>query len=278
MPAIQPARMKIQVALLGEKSRQPEAFVRELHRLLDFYADRTHRPGQFGEPPPLLATYKTPLPVMRQIEREIATLAADPPSAGGPSTAGSFSTAFNLVDALWAEAFLEFRRLAITLLGRIPPTPPEPVIERVRAWIATNPENLIQEAILEHGLARIRQETPAQFYPLVEDWLRAEAVYPRQAGLRALSYLVQDTGYENIPAVLRLILPWIRATPAPLRQEVLSVLRALAGHFPQEASYILRQNLSGDRPDTIWLARQTLNDFPPEIQSSLREVLRTYPM
>jgi len=60
MPAIHPARMKIQVARLGEKIRQPEVFVRELHNLLDFYADRTHRPGQFGEPPPLLAIIKPP--------------------------------------------------------------------------------------------------------------------------------------------------------------------------------------------------------------------------
>jgi hypothetical protein len=264
MPAIQPARMKIQVAQLGEKARQPEVFVRELHGLLDFYADRTHRAGQFGEPPPLLATYKTPAPVFRQIEREIAPLADDPPAA------------LALVDALWAEKVLEFRQLAIRLLGLLPPTPPQAVLERVSAWIAAYPENRIQEAILEHSLARLRREAPQYFYPLVESWLTAEAVYSRQAGLRALSYLVGDPGYENIPAVFRLTLPWMRSIPAALRQEMVTLMRALARHFPQEASYILRQNLADDRPDTIWLARQVLDELPDEIQAGLRDTLRPY--
>jgi hypothetical protein len=256
--------MKIQVARLGEKLRQPEAFVRDLHNLMDFYADRTRRSGQFGEPPPLLATYKTPAPVLRQLEREIAPLAAEP------------AAALALVDALWAEPVIEFRRLAIILLGRIPPTPPEPVLDRIQAWVAAQPENIILDALLEHGLARIRQETPKVYFPLVEAWLNAHEIFPRQAGLRALSYLLTDPNFENLPAVSRLILPWIRSTPADLRTDLVAVLRGLAGRFPQEASYLLKQNLASERPDTLWLARQVLNDLPEEIQASLRETLRPY--
>lgn len=257
--------MKIQVARLSEKLRQPDALVRDLHNLLDFYADRTHRPGQFGEPPPLLATYKIPTPVLRQIERELSPLAGDPPAA------------LALVDSLWAEPVIEFRRLAIMLLGRIPPNPPQPVLDRIQAWIAAQPESRILDGILEHGLARIRQETPDVYYPMLEAWLKADELYPRQAGLRALRHLLADPGFENLPAVSRLILPFIRLTPKDLRIDLVAVLRGLAGRFPQEASYLLKQNLAPDRPDAIWLARQVVGDFPAEFQGGLREVLREYP-
>jgi hypothetical protein len=264
MPAIQPARMKIQVARLSEMTHQPERFVHELHGLLDFYADRTHRPGQFGEPPPLLASYKTPDPVMRQIEREIASLAEEPASA------------LALVDALWAEAVLEFRLLAIRLLGRVPLRPPQAVLERARQWIASNPEDRLQSALLEHGLARLRQEAPSDFYPLVERWLNAKEISSRQAGLRALAYLASDPGFENVPALIRLVAPWVRATPAPLKQEMAGLMRALAARFPREASFLLKQNLAADRPDSIWLARQALPELPEEVQQGLREALRQY--
>lgn len=265
MPAIHPARMKIQVAQLADKLRQPQSFVRDLHNLLEIYADRTYRPGQFGEPPPLLATYKTPPPVLRQIEREIVPLADSDPAA-----------ALALVDALWVEPVIEFRQLAILLLGRIPPRPTEPVFGRIQTWVASMPETRLLEAILEQSLARIRRELPDIFYNLVENWLHMEQVYSQQAGLRALGYLINDPGFENLPAVIRLITPALRMPPPELRLDLVAVLRSLARRFPKEAGYILKQNLSEDRPDTTWLVRQVLNEFPGDIQTELGQVLRLF--
>jgi hypothetical protein len=263
MPAIQLARMKIQVAQLGEKIHQPEAFVLALHNLLDFYSDRTYRPGQSGEPPPLLATYKTPRQVFHQIAREMGSIAASTPEA-----------ALALVDALWAEPYIEFRLLATSLIGKIPPTPPEPILVRIQTWIASTPEDRILHAILEPGLDQIRREHPKIYYQMIDEWLKVDEVYPRQAGLRAMLPLLADPEFENLPVVSRLLIPLIRIPPAGLRIDLVAVLRALIRHFPQEAGYILRQNLSEDNPDNLWLARQVLNDFPSEIQSSLRDTLR----
>ena len=265
MPAIHPARMTIQVAQLGEKVRQPDAFVRALHDLLDLYADRAYRPGQSGEPPPLLATYKAPPPVLRQIVREIGSLAVvDPPAA------------LELVDALWAEPVFEFRMLAIELIGKIPLIPHEPVLARIQGWIASTPENRLLDAILKQSLANIRQEYPKIYYQLIEEWLKADELFPRQTGLRAILPLLADPEFENLPAVFRLLTPLIRTPPPTLRLDLVAVLRALVQRFPQEAGYILRQNLSTDHPDAIWLTRQVLKDFPSEIQDSLRDALRPF--
>jgi hypothetical protein len=71
MPAIHPARLKIQAAQLVERFSTPHSFVSRLHDLLDFYANRAYRPGQSGEPHPLLTAYNVPRPVLHQVEREL---------------------------------------------------------------------------------------------------------------------------------------------------------------------------------------------------------------
>ena len=79
MPAIQLARLKIQSVRLAENFADPHTFARELRGLLDFYAERTHRPGQVGEPPPILPAYNVPPQVMRQVERELSPIAIQDP-------------------------------------------------------------------------------------------------------------------------------------------------------------------------------------------------------
>ncbi len=265
MPAIHPARMKIQVAQLVEKVHQPEAYVRSLHNLLDYYADRTYRPGQSGEPPPLLATYKTPLPVLRQVIRETLPItASDPPAA------------LALVDALWVEPTIEFRLLAISLIGNIQPDPPEPVLNRLLAWIGSSPEHRILEATLDQGFIRFRKEHPKIFYQMVEDWLKADEIYYQRVSLHAMISLISDPAFGNLPAVSRLLVPLIRESPDELRHDLVDVLRNLAHRFPQEASYILQQNLTEENSNVIWITRQVLKDLPAEFQKSLRETLRPY--
>lgn len=262
MPAIQPARMKIQVAQLSETIRQPEGFVQMLHQLLDFYADRTYHPGQSGEPPPLLATYKTPAPVFRQVEREIASLAD-----------GNPSDTLALIDALWAEPTIEFRLLAIALLGRLHSVSYEPVIERVQSWLTSMPEDRLLKAILEKGLTWLRRAYPEFYFQMIEEWLKAEEIYTQRVSLLAMISLLDDPKFENLPIVFRLLTPLLRIPPPALRQDLVDVLRSLIRRYPHEASFILRENLSADRPDTAWLIRQVLTDFPADMQHNLHELL-----
>ena len=90
MPAIHPARLKKQVAQLVNNFEQPDGFVRSLHQLMSYYAERIQRPGQSGEPTPLITAYKVRRPVLRQIQGALAPLAKSKPEA-----------AITLCDALW---------------------------------------------------------------------------------------------------------------------------------------------------------------------------------
>ena len=265
MPAIQPARLKAQSARLAEQFAQPGAFVRQLQALFELYADHTHRPGRAGEPPPLLQSYQTPAPVLRQIWQDLHPLAGADPAA-----------TLALCDALWREPILEMRILATWLLGQIPPSPAEMVIERLNTWGRSGLEDRLVAALLEQSTQRLRRESPAHLLELAQTWLDSGQILVQQLGLRLLVHLITDPGFEALPAIFQIITPYLRLVPPRLRPDLLEVLDALALRSPQEMAYILKQNLSApDNPDTAWLVRQVLKTFPPTTQESLRAALKS---
>jgi hypothetical protein len=269
MPAIQPARLKIQAAQLAVLIDQPEAFVRELHRLLDFYADRTYRPGESGQRTILVQTYIVPAPVLRQITHEVLSAADQHAEHGSPSATLALS------QVLWDQPYLEFRHLAAVLVGALRPAPPAPVLARLDQWIQSAPEEYILLLVLEHATVRLRREAAAAYLGLIETWLHATDRRLRQAGLRALQVLADDQEFADLPALFRLFSPWVRATPGELRPEVLTTLIRLCQRSPSETALFLRENLeTPEHPDTPWLIRQVLGEFPPAQQAGLRTALR----
>jgi hypothetical protein len=264
VPAIQPARLRQQVALLAEHFDDPPALTRSLHFLLDYYSDRARRPGKTGRPGPLLVAYNVRSPVLRVLVQELNPLVQENPAGG-----------LDLCDALWAEPYLEFRLLAAMLLGQIPPTPPEAITDRLKLWITTDVEFFLIEALLNHGVERLHREQPQAFLQLIESWMESTKIFQQQLGLRALVQLINDPTFENLPIFFRLIQPLCLASPAGLRPDLLDVISALARRSPQETAYFLRQSLMfPDAPDTSWLIRQSLSQFPAEVQSSLRQAMR----
>ena len=264
MPAIQPARLKLQAAQLGEKFAQPAAFLRGLHDLLEFYADRTRRPSQTGTPPPLLPTYNVPPPVMRHIERELT-----------PRATASAEAALALADALWGEPHLECRLLAIHLLGAIPPTPLAPILQRALAWAQDTDEDTLLEALLQKGLKQVRENALDRFLTMIQDWLNTNDIATQKVGLLALLTVLTASDFENLPLIFRMLAPVSASPPLDLRLHLLDVIEALAHRSPQETAYFLRQSLTKTNdPGSAWLVRNSLNFFPEPTRGNLRTLLR----
>jgi hypothetical protein len=264
MPAIQPARLKQQVAHLVSLYNQPDIFVHELHALLDFYSDHTQRKGQAGIPSPLMASYNAPPPVMRQVWHELSKITRPHPNA-----------ALHLSDALWTEANIDLQLLAARLLGQLPLVPPEPVIERLQSWVRSDPDKRLLDGLLEFGLIRFQQDAPDLLLELISSWLSSQDQSAQQAGLRALLPLMTDPGSPHLPVIFRLITPYTRVAPNRLRPDIVAALAALARCSPSETAYMLRQNLTTpDNPDTPWLIRQVLDEFPMETQAGLRAAMK----
>lgn len=267
MPAIQPARLHQQVAQLAERQADPPAFVRGLHVLLEFYADRTRRPGQSGYSSPLLTSYRVQPAVLREVAQSLAPVFEKDQAAG-----------LALVDGLYAEPVLEFRLLAARLLGQLSLEFSREVFNRLDQWIAQpapakarlSPSDI--KVILDYATATLRRQAPLEVVQQAQAWLDSNRLVARQAGLLTLILLARETDFDNLPLIFRLAQPFLTRIPSSLRPDVSELIRLLARRSPQETAYALRQALSmPEHPDTPWLIRQVLDEFPPEQQAGLRQ-------
>lgn len=265
MPAIQLDRLKLQAAQLAQKSSDPRAFVRGLHDLLEIYAEHTYKPGQAGEPQPLLTSFHVPPPVLREVKKGIADFAELNPEA-----------VLRLCDALWAEPVLEFRQLSASLLSLISPHPPEPVLERVHAWSSPGCEERLVDVMIAESLKRIRLEQPQVYIDLINNWSSSKNLWWQYLSLKGLQPLLKDQRFENLPLIYRMITTPVREAPSLLRSELLAILRLLAQRSPKETGTFLHQNLSisGRQGGATWLARNSLRYFPDEVRYTLRQALR----
>jgi hypothetical protein len=264
MPAIQLARLKIQVTELLAFFDDPPNFVRELHSLFEFYADRTRHPGRAGKPKPLIQAYNIPKQVMRRIVSDLTPLVLDDPER-----------ALALADQLWIDAWYECRMLAIYILGILPPEHAENIVERLQDWGKTCREDALVDALLDVGGARLRTESPDAFVELVESWLSETDVSSRKVGLRAFPALILNPDFENLPLVFRLISPFLREVTSALETDLLRVVRALAERSPNETAIYLQQILTGPyKPGLTIIVRRSLDVFPQDLQDSLRAILR----
>jgi hypothetical protein len=264
MPAIQLARLRQKSAALAEQYSQPELFLHSLRDLFELYAGRVHRPGQSGEPQSLIQSYNLPKPLLRQIGIELKPVAAQ----NAPATLA-------LCDLLWEEPYLETRLLAVTLLGHAPLDSIEAILTRVERWTESTGESRLTKSLVQQGLGRVRREQPQRLLNEVKWWLETESLALQSLGLRTLLSLATSPEYDNMPAILHLLTPFVRTTPAAVKPDVLDLLASLASHSPKETAFFLRQNLEAlENPDTAWLTRQSLPHFPVDTRDSLRLALR----
>jgi hypothetical protein len=260
MPAIQLARLKLQAGLLRDSFSRPQAFVRQIHYLLEFYANRSHRRGQSGDPAPLIHSYNVPAPVLRQIILEVTPLVQE-----------NFEQALELIDCLWKEENLECRTIAISLLGILPVAQPNEILDRVHSWIPV-PEERLVEQILSKGLARLRQEARPHFVNTVNLWIKSSDKRKQQIGLRSLVYPLAEGEFEDLPTLFRILTPVVRNITPFIKQDLVFVFQGLARSSPNETAYFLRQNMPF--PDIPWLTRQVIKELPEALQGNLKKALK----
>jgi hypothetical protein len=239
-------------------------FMQELIDLFEFYGDRSRRPRQAGAPPPLIKVYKVPDPVLRRIFLEMAPLVEAEPEK-----------AFALVEMLWEEPVFELRLMAGQLLGRIPSSEHERLIDVLENWVEDNEEEDLLENMATQSLARLRAENPEAFTSQIEKWLGSKAIKQQKLGLRALMAQLIATEFENLPVVYRLLVMHIPNAPKGLRPYLLDLIKPLARRSPLETVYFLRQCLANsDNPIIPWLIRRSMEFFPADVRDGLKAALK----
>jgi hypothetical protein len=264
MPAIQLARLKQQCAEMADAIDEPIELMRHLHNLLDFYADRTRRPGQAGKPPPLIRAYQVSRQVLHLVEQELLPAIEQDPALAPV-----------LMDLFWDAAWLETRLLAIAILGRSHQDDTDALLARVGVWIADCQEDQLLQALLETGMAPLRQFAPQQYLELLDNWMSSDQLASQKIALRAIPPLVSDQGFENLPYIYRLLSAHLREPALRLEAELLQAIRALARRSPQETAFFLQQGLTASRNQlTRRLIRQSQTAFPEDVGEELHALLQ----
>jgi len=263
MPAIDLARLKKQTAHLADLFDQPADFLREHREVLDYYVNRTLR-SQGVAPSSVLPTYRTPPVVLRQIETELGPVAEKKPIQ-----------ALELADALWDEGWLETLLLAAFLLGRIPPQE-ERLLARLTAWTQAVRDPSVRSALLTTSLTRLRKETPDFSLILVKEWLHPARQRMWSNGIQALVPLINTSDFDNLPPVLDIVEPILKASPSTLQFDLQVLITALYKASPDETEFFLQQIVEKTKnPLPAVSLRRMLPDLPEELQKNLRETLRS---
>jgi hypothetical protein len=254
MPSIDLARLRKQALRLADFFFVPDEFARHLNAMLDKYVDYTIRDRQAV--------------VMRQIEEELSPLASVEENA---------DSALVLADRLWDEGGLQTRALAAFLLGRIRPEE-APLVARLTAWTSQADDPELRSRLVDTSLARMRKETPEVFLQMLGEWLRPERTRLWPDALRASIHAVSDPSFRNLPALMQVLEPAIKAAPAQIQLELEELILALHGVSPMEAAFFVRQVLnSSDDQMTFLTFRRMLPAFPRELSDEIKEIVGTGP-
>lgn len=223
MPAVQLARLRIQIAKLGESFQNPEAFRQELEALLERYGDRTFRCGEEILNPGQLKCFYVPPLVMRQLEMELSRLSGK-----------DIQSNFDLVDGIWKSDYLEMRQIAIYLLGRIAIVQPRSYFATLKKWCQPGEDPAILEALLCESGEKIRAAQPESWLSLVNGWLNHTNFRYQEIGLIALEPFLATELVEYLPDVFDLLESLLKDTPLTLQKRLLIICQLLYKISPTE--------------------------------------------
>jgi len=264
MPAVELTKLRAQINRLIVQFDDPAGFLSALKDLLDLYANRAYRAGTSVQPQPLLPSYRVAPLITHQLELELGRTCQENPRQ-----------ALEVVDGMWRDTHLETRQLATTLLGVIPVSHIDEVLAKLRAWSKPDENFRMLDALFQNGTLALRRSAPALLLRLIEEWVTSSQGQVQAMGLRALTPLVEDEQFENLPPVFSLVSPLIQNIPARLYPDLLVIFEALARRSPTETAYFFRQVLPmASSPATTRLIRRIIPLFNPAQQAQLRAALQ----
>jgi hypothetical protein len=263
MPAIQLARLKIQISHLVERFTVPKDFVASLKEIYDFYSDRTRKTGRGRPISSLTLSFNVPVQVTRLIERDLHPVASAQPEQ-----------ALLVADALWEENWLECRLLAFSITGWIPTDPSERIVTRIQKWGREIVNDRLLSASLSKAMVRLVVDTPPIILDLLGSWLKSGDPDMRKLGLQVMPSLINDTDLRYLPQLFNLLTPFVQGVNPVPNVVLVDIIRVLAQKSPQETAYFLRRNLAlTENPGIYAIIRTSLGAFPPDVKKHLMTFL-----
>lgn len=259
MPAIDPDRLTRQVANVAAAIGDPPELRRRTLDLLEFYADRTRRPGPSTQVDDVPPSFGAPRPVMRSLSATLVRAAT-----------GRAERALSAADGLWRADCREARLLAAALVGSVEG-------EDAAAWVerhaAAADDNVVLSEMAGRGLIGWRMSDPLDFVGHMARWLDSSKRSLQHLALLATTSAVEDPEFRQLPRLFSLLSGRSGSYRGEIRKAFTSAVRALARRSPPETTHFLLAELASGEAGAVRLARNILDALPPDNAGRLRQAL-----
>lgn len=263
MPPIDPAVLRARAAALAGQLADPAAAATSVRRLLEYYADRTHRPSPRVAGSAVANEYKTPAPVVRAVVSALRGPAQGDPPAG-----------LALAASLWLDGSREARRIAAELLGLVVLALPAEALALIERWAPQVESAETADALAELGLGPLMRAEPARCLEHARRWVTHPARWVRRFGLATLMPLVKDRQWDNVPGALAVLRLAMTDTDAEVRKAAAAVLTGLGPKSPTEVTLFLREQAVRSNNNTHWIIRNALGGIDPADQAEIIRLMR----
>lgn len=261
MVAVNLTRLKFQINGLMRFFEAPVDFHQKLNDLFKLYANYSLKRGKYSTDLPLTPQYQLPHPVFRQLKSDLQLHIDNNPSA-----------AFNLADELWKDEYYEVKQTAIFILSALPPVEnSEPILTRLHTWLKPDLDKALKNDVITNGMVSLQKYFPTDWEDFIFTLLSHHEEPTIALGIQALAEGAKHPNFKNLPAIYRLITPFILNPNTRHLQELGNLIAVLANLSPKETGFFLKQTLSlSENLDTSRLIRNNLSFFPQDIQTQLK--------
>ena len=262
MPAVDIKRFNRESAGLLQTFGQPADFLHQLHGLFEQYSNRTirPRPSLFN---PAMPAYQVPMPILRHLDMLLTQKILADGEQG-----------LQIINALWQDGNYECRLLASMLLGKVASNHPM-LPTFLTEYVGQTKENSILVQLLSNGVKKMRQEQPTQFLELMSRWVFSHDDKMTECAFAALIHHIRDDRDINLPEIINILLPPIRALPQAFQTTIAELITSIYEKSESEALYFVKQLFFEPLPKTIpAVFRRLLTDLPEGIQPAVTDLLR----
>jgi len=256
MPAIDPDRLRKQVAGFAGAIGDPAELRRRALDILEFYADRTRRPGPSTHVDDVSPAFGVARPVMKSLTQALRRAAAGKPERG-----------LAAAEALWQTGYREARLLAAALVGD---QFGEPVMKWVESHARMTDDNIVLAELAGQSTAGWRVAEPGGFVDQLARWLDSSRRGTQQLAYLAMTSAVEDPRFHQLPRLFGLIAGRAGSVRGETRKALYRLLRALARRSPPETTHFLIAEVAGGDPAAIRMARNVIDSLPHDDAGRLR--------
>ena len=265
MPAINLVILRKQTTEVSEYFFEPQRFIFHFIQLMDFYSNRTIKPGKTIGSNAQIKTYKVQDPILRTLFSKLSPLASKNPE-----------TTLKLANLLWDENIFETRILAIRLLSSLPAEKNLTTLKIIEKWVRKCREDDLLIEFAEYPLMTIQEENWKEYLSTINKWLRSKSATLNHMALESINTLLKEKVVVDLPPLFKTLKSLFAQPPFALRSQMNPIFKSLIRQSPNEIMYLIR-NISETQKkknkNFVWLLKQNLEFIPEEYQSLVEIII-----